>query len=73
MEKDESKVPGGFAFGKASAERPREERVESAQKAAQTRRDEMVGAGKTAAGEQPQPYEAELRGNTWKVEREVSS
>jgi hypothetical protein len=41
-EKDQSKLPGGYAGGKASAERPAEDRQESARKAADTRRRNMV-------------------------------
>ncbi|PSC75813.1 plasmid stabilization [Micractinium conductrix] len=70
LPKDESKVPGGLAGGKASAERPEEDRRESSRKAAATRAQNMVGPGMPAQAGQPQSYDAELRGGSWAVQRE---
>lgn len=70
FEKDQSKIPGGLAGGKASAQRPREDREESARKAAETRHRNMVGPGSPAEAGQQQDYTQELQGNTWAVERD---
>ncbi|KAL4441495.1 hypothetical protein ABPG77_001999 [Micractinium sp. CCAP 211/92] len=70
LPKEESKIPGGLAGGRASAQRPEEDRRESSRKAAATRHTNMVGPGEPATTGQAQSYDAEQRGATWAIEHE---